>query len=79
LSSTSTTGLASLSGHAFPDTAIQHYGKEIDAWPAERLENVLVRPSSADIKRIENRIAMAKERRDQANGTFTTKPLPRLK
>jgi hypothetical protein len=72
--------VAALAGHAFPDTAAAaHYGKEADAWAPERLDNVLVRPSSADIKRIENRLDMAKERRDHTEGKVTIKSLPQLK
>jgi hypothetical protein len=60
--------VAALAGHALPNTAEMHYGKARDAWPAERMENMIVRPSSADIARIRNRMLMAKERRELAMG-----------
>ena len=60
--------VAALAGHAMPSTARTHYGKARDAWPAERMENMIVRPSSADIARIRNRVLMAKERHKLAAG-----------
>ena len=54
--------VAALAGHATPSAAITHYGKVRDAWRRERMENMIVRPSSADIARMRNRMLMAKER-----------------
>ncbi len=61
--------VAALAGHAFPRTTQSHYGKASDAWSKERLNNILVRASAADIKRIENRIEIARARQSvKANG-----------
>lgn len=57
--------VAALAGHAVPATAEEHYGPARYAWPRERLDqHLLVRPSEADIKRIEDRLAMHRQRRD---------------
>ncbi len=59
--------VAALAGHATPETASQHYGAARDAWPKERLEeNMIVRPSQADIERINARLEMAEQRRNKS-------------
>jgi hypothetical protein len=65
--------VAALAGHAMPNTAIMHYGKAKDAWPVERLKHMMVRPSSADVNRIHNRVLMANERHEQKMGN---QPMP---
>lgn len=64
--------VAALAGHATPKTAAEYYGSAKNAWNKERLENVLVRPSQADIERIQNRMEMAEKRRANARGLKDT-------
>lgn len=55
--------VAALAGHATPETAATHYGSARFAWPKERLEeNMIVRPSQADVDRIYARLEMASKR-----------------
>lgn len=64
--------VAALAGHATPKTAAEYYGSAKSAWNKERLENVLVRPSQADIERIQNRMQMAEKRRANTRGMRDT-------
>jgi integrase len=52
--------VAALAGHAMPSTAQRHYGSAKHAWPNERLTNMIVGPSLADVERVRDRAEMAR-------------------
>ncbi len=48
--------VAALAGHAVPETATTHYGRQRDAWGSGRLKNFLVLPSEMNVARVEARM-----------------------
>jgi integrase len=52
--------VAALAGHAMPSTAQLHYGSVKNAWPDDRLANMIVRPSLPDVERVRKRAEMAR-------------------